>query len=68
MFVDVWPEEQLTDSLLKAYKEADETKAISIHEVVWRRSTRTAMVSYRTEMSEDEAHDMLRNLSERSNT
>ena len=59
MIVDVWPDGTLTDKIIGAYKQADDEKAIRIHEVVWTRSTNTAMFQYETDMQEDEAHGLL---------
>ena len=62
MLVDLWPGGSLTNGAIGAYKEADEKKAISIDEVVWYRSSNTAMVSYQTDLTEDCVHDLLRNM------
>ena len=62
MIVDLWPGGTLTNGAIGAYKEADEKKAISIDEVVWYRSSNTAMVSYQTDLTEDYVHGMLRNM------
>ena len=64
MIVDVWPDGTLTDKIISAYKKADDEKAIRIYEVVWTRSTNTAMFQYETDMQEDEAHGLLLGLTE----